>query len=42
LEQQRWNRLFDLNRLRRSLRPQKTSVIPEVLDSTGSAKTAGS
>ena len=42
LEQQRWNRLFDLSRLRRSLRPQKTSVIPESLDSAGSAKTAGS
>ena len=32
LEQQRWNRLFDLDRLRRSLRPQKTSVLPEGLD----------
>ena len=42
LEQQRWNRLFDLSRLRRSLRPQKTSVISEGLDPTGSAKTAGS
>jgi hypothetical protein len=42
LEQQRWNRLFDLSRLRRSLRPQETSVIPEGLDPAGSAKTAGS
>ncbi|MAO87927.1 MAG: hypothetical protein CL822_02995 [Crocinitomicaceae bacterium] len=42
LEQQRWNRLFNLSRLRRSLRPQKTSVIPEGLDPAGSAKTAGS
>ena len=41
LEQQRWNRLFDLNRLRRSLRPQEISVIPESLDPAGSAKTAG-
>ena len=42
LEQQRWNRLFDLDRLRRSLRPQKTSVVPEGVDLEGSAKTAGS
>ena len=42
LEQQRWNRLFDLSRLRRSLRPQKTFVIPEPLEPAGSAKTAGS
>ena len=42
LEQQRWNRLFDLDRLRRSLRPQRTSIVPEGLDPGGSAKTAGS
>ena len=42
LEQQRWDRLFDLNRLRRSLRPKKTSVIPEGFDPARSAKTAGS
>ena len=42
LEEQRWNRVFDLNQLRRSLRPQKTSVISEGLDPEGSAKTAGS
>jgi hypothetical protein len=34
--------VFDLNQLRRSLRPQKTSVISEGLDPEGSAKTAGS
>ena len=42
LEQQRWNRLFDLDRLRRSLRPEKTSEISEGFDPGGSAKTAGS
>ena len=42
LEQQRWNRLFNLDRLRRSLRPQKTSVISLGSDPTDSAKTAGS
>ena len=42
LERQRWNRLFDLDRLRRSLRPQTTSVISEGSGPEGSAKTAGS
>ena len=40
LEKQRWNRLFDLERLRRSFLPQTTSVLPSGASEGVSAKTA--